>query len=204
MSDHQEPPYEELCLTDLADNDIIEAMKKLVGYIDITPADFKQIYRLAYQHAVERLLNTATAREIMTREVTTVPRDMKLDEVARIMAENGVSGVPVTDAGIIIGIVSEKDFLSHIGVEGKASSFMAVIAHCLAQQGRLMIAMRSQQAEHIMTAPAITVTPDTPVGEMASLFAARRINRVPVVDEHNHLVGIVSRGDIVRALGPKP
>ena len=57
---------------DLKDEDIFEAMKAIPGYLDITPGDFKEVYRLAYPHALERLSRAVTAREIMTREVVAV------------------------------------------------------------------------------------------------------------------------------------
>jgi len=58
--------------TDISDDDIFKAMKDISGYLDITPGDFKEIYRFAYQHAVDRLTHSLTAREVMTTDVVFV------------------------------------------------------------------------------------------------------------------------------------
>ena len=73
---------------------------------------------------------------------------------------------------------------------------MNVIAQCLTSQGCVAISMRTGYAKDIMTSPAHTVFEDTPVFEIASIFAEKNINRVPVLDKNSHLVGIVARADI--------
>ena len=60
---------------DLSDDDVLAAMKKISGYVDITPADFKEIYGLAYRHALERLGQSVTAENIMTKAVISVNPD---------------------------------------------------------------------------------------------------------------------------------
>jgi len=185
---------------ELQDEDIYEAMKQIPGYLDITPGDFKDVYRLAYRHAVERLSRSVTAGEIMTREVSTVPPDTPLAEVADIMGRRGVSGVPVvTGDGKVVGVISEKDFLSHLGVK-EPGNFMTLVAGCLRTKACMALPIKKQSAADIMSSPAATVSPDTPVKEIAALFTARRINRAPVADPQGRLLGIVSRGDIVKAL----
>ena len=75
-------------------------------------------------------------------------------------------------------------------------SFMHVIVRCLTNKGCEALSMRTGNAKDIMTSPAHTVAETTPVFEIASLFAEKRINRVPVVSKSDHLVGIVARSDI--------
>ena len=74
------------------DEDIYEAMKDIPGYLDITPGDFKEVYLLAYRHALERLKRAVTARQVMTREVVSVRPDTPLAEVAAAMGGKGISG----------------------------------------------------------------------------------------------------------------
>ena len=110
-------------------------MKKIPGYLDITPLDFKEVYCLAYRQAVERLSREVTAREVMTQEVTHVQIDTPLAEVAESMEGRGVSGVPVLNrAGQVVGVISEKDFLSRMGVTGP-KNFMNLVAGCLKTKG---------------------------------------------------------------------
>lgn len=184
---------------DFKEEDIIAAMKKIPGYLDITPKDFKEVYLLAYQQAVERLSRRVTAREIMTREVISVKRDTPLAVVAEAMGQRGISGVPVVDeAGKVVGVISEKDFLTAMGVT-EPQNFMTLVASCLRTKGCVALPIKKQTAGDLMSSPAVTVTEETHVREIAEIFTARNINRVPVTDPAGNLRGIVSRGDLVKA-----
>jgi len=184
---------------DISDDDIYEAMKDISGYLDITPGDFKEVYLKAYRHAVLRLTRSVKVSEVMTKDVAAVSGDTPLEDVAAIMAARKVSGVPVIDGdGKVIGVVSEKDLLSVMG-GGAAATIMEVIAQCLKGRSCLAVPVREKVATDIMSSPAVTVKEETPVMEVAGLFTQRGVNRVPVVDANGRMVGIVSRGDVVRS-----
>lgn len=184
---------------EISDDDIFEAMTQIPGYLDITPGDFKEVYLKAYQHALQRLTRSVHVKEVMTTEVAAVLRSTSIREVAELMARRRVSGVPVlnTDRSVA-GVISERDFLRTMGGE-QSATFMDVIADCLRGGKCLAAPMRIQCAEDIMTAPPVTVNPDTSVMEVANIMARQRINRVPVVDATGKLVGIASRADVVRS-----
>jgi CBS-domain-containing membrane protein len=185
---------------DISDSDIYEAMMDVQGYLDITPADLKEIYRAAFRHALARIKRSVTAREIMTREVVSVQRTAAAIEVAELMAEHLISGIPVIETdGTPAGMISEKDFLPLLGARDRRH-FMAAILNCLRNRGCVSKPVLSQKAEEIMTAPAFTVGEDSTAWEIAALFSEKDINRVPVVDEKGRLTGIVSRTDLVRAM----
>jgi len=184
---------------EISDDDIYDAMKDIQGYLDITPADLKEIYKLSFRHALKRITRSVKARDIMTRQVISVKRDTPLSAVADLMAEHIVSGVPVLgENDRIAGIISEKDFLAHMGVRDK-THFMSIVAGYLKGKDYGALPLRLQKAEDIMTSPAITVEEHSSVSEIAAIFAEKNINRVPVVDSKGKLAGIVSRADIVRA-----
>jgi CBS domain-containing membrane protein len=184
---------------DLTEEDILEAMKEIPGYIDITPRDFKEIYNLAYRQAVSRLWREITAARIMTRDVVVVSEETPLAEVAAVMGKNGISGVPVVDKNSrVTGVISEKDFLTGMGVNAP-KNFMTLVANCLATKGCVALPIKQQLARDIMTLPPITVTSETSMQEIAVLFTSRKINRVPVVDSQGKIMGIVSRGDLLQA-----
>jgi CBS domain-containing membrane protein len=184
---------------DLNEEDIVAAMQEIPGYLDITPGDFKEIYALAFQHALERLKREVTVAEIMTWEVVAVKPYTPLAEVAGAMGVRGVSGVPVVDdSDRVVGVVSEKDFLRRMGVED-SQNFMTLVASCLRSKGCVALPIKKQTAGDLMSAPAVTVTPETRVRDLAELFAARHINRAPVTNAEGQLVGIVTRGDLVKA-----
>jgi len=67
---------------DISEKDIITAMKAIQGYIDITPGDFKEIYQAAYTLAIQRLFNSFTATDLMTKSVLLVNHEMELEEAA--------------------------------------------------------------------------------------------------------------------------
>ncbi len=183
----------------ISDDDIYAAMKDIQGYLDITPADLKEIYTLAFRHALERITRFVKANDIMTRQVFFVKRDTPLRVVAALMAERNVSGVPVLDdKEQIAGMISEKDFLTHMGTRDK-THFMSVIAEYLKGKDCLSMPIRGQNAEDIMTSPAVCVEEYTPVSDIAALFTERVINRVPVINHAGYVIGIISRADIVRA-----
>jgi CBS-domain-containing membrane protein len=183
----------------LTDEDIYEAMKTLPGYIDITPGDFKELYCIAYKHAMERFARSISAEDIMVKGVLHASPDTVLAEVAEILGSNGISGLPVIDADRrVVGIISEKDILSRLGFKDTAS-FMAIVAQCLRAGGCVSLPARALTAGEIMTAPAITVRPDTPLLEIVRLLAENGINRLPVTDSEGRLLGILARGDILKA-----
>lgn len=184
---------------EISDKDVHKAMKEIPGYLDITSGDFKELYRLAYRHALKRISQSVTARDIMTREVVTVGRNTPLQEVAEKMTEKGISGVPVIEGDRkVAGVISEKDFLTRMGAKD-TKTFMGVVAECLKGKGCVALSVRAKQAEDIMSTPPITVDEDTTLMDITSIFTERKINRVPVIDNRNKLIGIVSREDVVEA-----
>jgi CBS domain-containing membrane protein len=194
-SDPKSPIFD----VEISDEDIYEAMKDIPGYLDITLGDLKEIYFHAYRRALERIACSVRAADLMTTKVHCVRRATPLKEVVEIMAQNAISGVPVVEEdGSVVGVISEKDFLSHMGAE-EPKSLMGVIAECLQNKGCLAVTIRAQRAEDLMTSPAITVREDTILIEISNKFIEKKINRVPVVDQQGKLLGIVSRADIVRA-----
>lgn len=183
----------------LTDEDIYEAMRAIPGYIDITPGDFKELYCIAYRHATERFARSVLAKDIMVEEVLYVLPDMPLVEAAEILATNGISGLPVIDAARkVLGVISEKDILSQFGFKDRVS-FMGIVTRCLRAGGCISIPARAQTAREIMVSPAITIAADTPLVEIVKILSEKRINRLPVTDTEDRLLGIVARSDIVSA-----
>ncbi|MBI5843915.1 MAG: CBS domain-containing protein [Deltaproteobacteria bacterium] len=182
---------------EMSDEDVFAAMKAINGYLDITPADFLEVYRAAFRHAVERLSSLVKARDIMTEKVVAVKAGTPLAETAKIMEEANISGVPVVDEGRkVIGIISEKDFL--LRMRGRLSgSFMGVIAECLSNRGCIAVPIRGKTAADIMTKPVITAFAEDNVSALSQKLAAHGINRIPVTDALGELIGIVTRKDIV-------
>ena len=95
---------------DLTDEDVYDAMKEIPGYLDITPGDFKEVYRHAFMHAVERLKQSVEVKDVMTRDVIFVDINAPMKEVAEILGRHGISGLPVVDPERkVVGIISETN-----------------------------------------------------------------------------------------------
>ncbi len=184
---------------DISDTDVYEAMRDISGYLDITAADFKEVYLRAYQHAIKRIMGSIRARDIMNRAVISVSDDTPIAEVAQIMSQARISGVPVVDAGgKVVGVISEKDFFAEM-TAGAARSFMDVVANCLGGKACLAPPTRKLIASDIMSKPGITVPEDMPMVQVADLLTRKSINRAPVVNQTGAMVGIVCRTDIIRS-----
>lgn len=182
----------------ISDEDIHAAMKEIPGYLDITAADFKELYTYSYRRALDRIINSVRARDIMTRNVVTADLATPLHEVADRMAAAGVTGLPVLDtAGRVAGIISERDFLKHMGAA--RASFMSIVAACLRGQGCAAVGIRKGKAADIMSSPVITVGENANLAEVAAILTRRGINRVPVLGREETLLGILTRSDLVRA-----
>lgn len=144
------------------------------------------------------------ARDVMASHVITVGPELDLKAVANTLVANGISAVPVvTIDGSVVGIVSEGDLMRRAvsGVERKRSRWLETFS--LAEQ--LMaefVKAHGRKAKDVMTRQVISVSPDTPLQEIADLFEKHGIKRVPVI-ENGRLVGIVSRANLVQALATR-
>ncbi len=197
----------EIVPLDISEHDVIEAMKCIQGYIDITPGDFKEVYQAAYALAVRRLLNTLTAGSIMTKSVLVIDQEMALVDAAGLLAEKQISGAPVVNSkGRVAGIVSEKDFLREMGF-GATPSFMQIATHCLNNKSCMIGNLHNKNVGDIMTKPPITGTPEMTLGSISELFTKRQINRLPIIDIDKRPIGIVTRTDLAHSfyvLGKEP
>lgn len=124
----------------------------------------------------------STVREILEekgREVWSVGPDTTVFETVKVLAERGIGALLVTEGERVIGIVSERDYARKVAIRGESSREMPV--------------------RSIMTSEVVCVAPDQTVDECMGLMTDRRIRHLPVVEDER-LVGVVSIGDIVKAV----
>ena len=141
------------------------------------------------------------AQDIMTRDVTTVSPDTSVRDIAALMMEKHISGVPVlTNNGKIIGMVSQSDLLhrAELGTERKHKWWFRTFADSNAL-AREYAKAHGLKAHDIMSRYVVSVRDDAELRDVADILDSHRIKRVPVVQE-GRLVGIITRGDLVRAL----
>jgi len=142
-------------------------------------------------------------KDIMSRDVETLDPDTSVEEAAKILSETGISGLPVVEDGNLVGIVSESDLI----VKDKKLHFpdyINVIGGIIylesykkfREEFKKFIAV---EVKDLMTEDVITISPEATVEDAATLMSDKDVNRLPVV-EGDKLVGIVTRGDIVKDL----
>ena len=149
-------------------------------------------------------MDELTVREIMTADVITVKPDTTVGEVADILTKNKISGVPVVDdQGQVLGMVSEADIILqdadlHFPYYIQFLEMVIYLQSVHKFEERVRKSIGSKVTE-IMSDEVISVPPEETVREVATLMTDRNVNRLPVA-ENGRLVGIVTRGDIVRAI----
>ncbi len=121
-------------------------------------------------------------KEIMTKNVISVPQTVTIIDVAKIMARENISSVAVTDDGGVEGIISETDIIRHIGDKD----------------------WKTLTAGQIMTPGVETVRPETTLFEAAEFMNEKKIHRLLIFErgkgEPARAIGVVSAGDIVRKI----
>jgi CBS domain-containing protein len=146
-----------------------------------------------------------TARALMTADVVTVPPETPVIAIAQLLADRGISAVPVVGAdGGLRGIVTEADLVRRLaGGHGEIGLLRRLFIDT-DRMAQRYAATHGATAADIMTAALVTVGPEAEAGEIAELLEARRIRRVVVVED-GRLCGVVSRADLLRALiAPSP
>ena len=188
---------------ELTEDDLREALKEFGGYIDITESDLKKLYEIAVKISRERCIHSWLAREIMSRDVITAKEDTDIHEAGRLLIKHKISGIPVVDnENRVVGIITEADLLTIAGIPRGHIFNDVVMKYVLNKPTPQHRA--GKKVKDIMSTHVITVSPDTTVKKIAMILDEKRIKRVPVVDEANKLVGIVSRGDIIRVVCEEP
>lgn len=131
-------------------------------------------------------------KAIMTTDVVVTTPQTPLKDAAELLAEHGVSGMPVlADDGAVVGVLSEADILAKQHVR-------ADVRRRLRRPAPADPKFRAHTVGDAMTAPALTTPPFASVSTAAGRMLDHGVNRLPVV-QHGRLVGIVTRADLVRA-----
>jgi CBS domain-containing protein len=145
------------------------------------------------------------AKDIMTKEPITVTPDMEIVKAAKILLEKGVNGVPVVDAGKLVGILCQSDLIAQQKKLPLPSLFtlldgfipLASTKH----YEKVLQKIAAVTVADAMTSDPVTVNPDTTIEEIASLMVDKNFHTIPVV-EKGKLVGIVGKEDVLRTLMP--
>src|SRR4051794_7020216 len=151
--------------------------------------------RIGPPAAAPRVVMPTVVADVMALGVITVRSDTAFKDLVSALARGRVSSLPVVNsAHQVVGVVSEADLLAQVaGDLGRAPG-----VHRFAGPGDQHRLMHGSTARDLMTAPAVTVGMHTPIAEAVRLAAQAKVRRLPVVDQHGRLVGIVTRSDLLR------
>ncbi len=134
--------------------------------------------------------------DVMTRDVASVTTGATYREVVNLLADKGISAVPVVDdQGRVLGVVSEADLLHKVEFTGESQPPKTFEGR---RTRHARVKSAADRAGDLMTSPAVTTTAQTSLAEAAKLMDANDIKRLPVLDAAGRLVGIVSRTDLLR------
>ncbi len=140
---------------------------------------------------------SATVKDVMTADVIAVHRDTSFKDMASLLSTSRISALPVLDeAEHVIGVVSEADMLIKEADQGSYPGFLTGLRRRRDHEKAAGIS-----AADLMTSPPIVIRPDEPVQHAARLMYERGVKRLLVVDDANHLLGIVTRSDVLGVFG---
>jgi CBS domain-containing protein len=146
-----------------------------------------------------------TVADIMTSNPMTVKPETPLKEAIAIIAKNKISGLPVVDEeDKLVGIISENDLMwQETGVEPPPYIMILDSVIYLENPNRYEKEIHKalgETVQDVMTEKPITITADKPVKQAARLLHDKKIRRLPVIDEQGKVIGIITQGDIIRAM----
>ncbi len=129
-----------------------------------------------------------TAEQYMTPKVKCIARDCTMSEAETLFAQHDFNAFPVLENGKLFGIVSKFDFLR---------AFAFTTGQMVPRYDELM----KRPVGAVMTEAVVHIEPTTPLTRVLQLMVNLRIRSFPVVGPDNKLLGMISRGDVMRALG---
>ena len=146
-----------------------------------------------------------TAQDIMTKEVITVKKDMSVRELAQLLSDKKISGVPVIDdQDNLVCIVTENDLIDQakkIHIPTVMALFDSFVF--LENPDRLEKDLKKMSAStvgDICTGEVITAKTDTPVDELATTMSEKNAHTLPVLDQDGNMVGVIGKSDIIRTI----
>ena len=146
-----------------------------------------------------------TVADLMTRDPITVTTATSLSAAVKILVDRKVSGLPVVDeAGKLVGVISESDLMwREKGIDMPPHIMFLDSVIYLQNPAKYDLELHKvlgQTVGEVMTAHAISITANATLPAAARIMHDKKIHRLPVIDAENRPIGIITQGDIVRAI----
>ncbi|MEU9573574.1 CBS domain-containing protein [Streptomyces massasporeus] len=145
-------------------------------------------------------MKTTKVGEVMTPDVIHACQETPFKDVALLLARHRISGLPVVNADDkVLGVISETDLVRRQAAQARRAQGIRFRLPTLRRKARVAAAKaRAMTAGQLMSTPAITVHPEQRLADAARVMERHRIERLPVVDEEDRLIGIATRRDLLR------
>ncbi len=170
----------------LIDEDVLDAMRQIQGYLDISTGDFRTVYHLVHSHAVDRLFQRVRAGQLSLKDLQPLYADARLDAAARQMVAQGRKSLPVVDAcNCVVGILTETDFLRRLRVR----SFLELLLNLVEGQGSFVHRCHETSVSEAMASSPITIAEQAGYRDIVDAFQRHAGRSMPVVDAEGHLKG---------------
>jgi CBS domain-containing protein len=153
-------------------------------------------------YVATKLFTSLTAADLMSRELTAIPRHLSLRTAAHLLSQAHVSGAPVVDdLGACVGVISSTDFV-HWAEGDHTPGPDTPQGECACSEWQVFEPeeLPTEEVANYMTPDPVTAKPHATIGELARMMIDAHIHRVIIVDERNRPVGIVSSTDILGAV----
>ena len=145
-----------------------------------------------------------SVKDVMRSEVPVATPRTTIAELARLMVEYRVPGLPVVDEGMLVGIVTEADLIQREATVDIPSIVTFLDAVIVADAGtpfeEELRRVAATTAEELMTSPVISIRDFATVSELATLMLQQRINPIPVVNDERQIVGLATRSGLIELI----
>ncbi len=176
--------------TQLQEEDLNQALNQLGRFVDVHVEDLVELLQLTEQQAFSRMSSNLTAAHIMSRDVVTATPLMPIEFAWGLLAKHKLEALPVIDdRNKLVGIVSLVDFVNQ-------RSF----AKMPRRRWNLSRGSRRRPLKRIMTEPVISARADTSILELVQLLSKNSLHQLPIVDENQQVIGIISQSDLIHAM----
>jgi CBS domain-containing membrane protein len=185
----------ELPELELSNEDILDAMQHISGYLDISTEDFREIYHLAHRHALIRLFGSVRAGTLMRDGIEPLQLDMPLDQAAGSMVRQGLKSLPVVDDGNkVVGMLTETDFLRRL----KADTFLELLLRLVADVNGFTHRCHETPVSQAMTAAPVSIDEQAGFFQIIGAFRRHEGRSMPVVGPDGQLRGLLSRKNFMQ------
>jgi CBS domain-containing protein len=174
---------------------LLPRIKEMIKRGLITVEDTEVALYCAYP--VRDVSASLRASDVMSHDVVSVAPDASIREVVKLMLDKTYRAIPVVESGIPVGIITNSDLLRRGGLTMRVE-LLRVLDDPELHAEFERLAQGAKNAADVMTSGPVTVLASIPLTQVAEIMSYRRLKRLPVVDEHGALVGMVSRLDVLR------